>query len=176
MSASGYHGPSPDHPSLWPAGCFQDRFPLPVEYDAGAVERYVRGLEKGWLQFAPGDRFSYNSTGFIVLGDIVAKVSGQTFEEYLQEHIVDPVGMKDTLLIIEESRPGARRQPACAQHAGEVAVTDRFPYRRQFAPTGPLCSSITDMARYAAAHLNRGEFEGSRNLEPTTYDAMWARS
>ena len=53
-------------------------------------------------------------------------------------------------------------------------VSDIFPYRRQFAATGPLYSSITDMARFAAAHLNRGELAGARILEPPAYDAMWA--
>ncbi len=82
----------------------------------------------------------------------------------MQEHIVDPVGMKDTLLIVEETDQARIASPHVRNTTGEVAVTDRFPYRRQFAPTGPLYSSITDMARYAAAHLNRGEFEGSRIL------------
>ena len=151
----------------------QDWPPLPVESDDGALERYVRSLDKVGLLFAPDKGFSYSSMGFTVLADIVAKVSGQTFEEYLQEHIVDPLGMSDTLLIVREADQEHVASPHVRNDSGEIAVTDEFPYRRQYAATGPLYSSITDMARYAAAHLNRGEFEGTRILPATTYDAMW---
>jgi CubicO group peptidase (beta-lactamase class C family) len=151
----------------------QDWLPLPVEYDDGALERYVRSLDTVWLLFAPDKGFSYSSMGFTVLADIVAKVSGQTFEAYLQEHIVDPLGMNDTLLIVQAADQEHVAGPHVRNGSGKVAVADKFPYRRQYAATGPLYSSITDMTRYAAAHLNRGEFEGTRILPATTYDAMW---
>ena len=125
------------------------------------------------MLFAPDTEFSYSSIGFTVLADIVAKVSGQTFEAYLQEHIIDPLGMDDTLLIVHETDQEHIASPHVRNDSGEVAVSDIFFYRRQFAPTGPLTSSITDMAHFAAAHLNRGEFEGTRILPATTYDAMW---
>ncbi|MEZ4768825.1 MAG: serine hydrolase [Caldilineales bacterium] len=150
-----------------------DWYPLPVEYDDGALERYVRGLDSIKLLFAPDTRWSYSSIGYTVMADIVAKVSGQTFEDYLQENVLDPLGMNDTLLIVREADEEQVASPHIRNEAGEVAVSDIFPYRRQFAATGPLYSSITDLARFAAANLNRGEFEGARVLPSTTYDAMW---
>ena len=107
-----------------------------------------------------GGTVSYSSIGFIVLGDIVAKVSGQTFEEYLQEHIVDPVGMKDTLLIVRGDRSGTRRQPACAQHHARGNRHRQISLPRRFAPAGTLYSSITDMARYAADALESRRVRG----------------
>ncbi len=151
----------------------EDWFPLPVEYDDGSLERYVRSLDGVKLLFAPGEQWSYSSMGYTVLADIVAKVSGQTFEDYMQEHIIDPLGMNDTMLIVQEADQERVASPHVRNYAGEVVVSDIFPYRRQFAPTGPLYSSIVDMARYAAAHLNGGEFEGARILPETVYDAMW---
>ena len=151
----------------------EDWFPLPVEYDDGALERYVRSLDGVELLFAPSEQWSYSSMGFTVLADIVAKVSGQTFEDYVQEHIIDPLGMNDTLLIVRESDQKQIAGPHVRNNAGAVAVSDIFPYRRQFAAAGPLYSSITDMAHYAAAHLNGGEFEGTRILPETVYDVMW---
>ena len=148
-------------------------FPLPVEYDDGALERYVRSLESTELLFAPGEQWSYSGIGFTVLSDVIAKVSGQTFEAYLQENIIDPLGMADTLLIVQESDQPQVTGNHVRSEDGQVVVSEIFPYRRQFAATGPLYSSITDMARYAAAHLNRGELEGKRILSPSAYDAMW---
>jgi CubicO group peptidase (beta-lactamase class C family) len=149
-----------------------DWFPLPVEYDDGALERYVRSMDN-WLLFAPGDLWSYSSLGMILLADIVSKVSGQTFEAYLQENVITPLGMADTMLII----PAGDETKLTGNHVrgadGQVVVSEIFPYRRQFIATGPLFSSITDMACFAAAHLNRGEFEGVRILPAETYDVMW---
>jgi peptide/nickel transport system substrate-binding protein len=150
-----------------------DWFPLPVEYDDGALERYIRTLDKTELLFAPGEQFAYSGIGFILLADIIAKTSGQTFEAYLQENIIDPLGMADTLLMIQEADQATVAAPHVRDDAGKVVITDRFPYRRQFAPTGVLYSSIIDMARYSAAHLQRGELEGTRILPASAYDAMW---
>lgn len=150
-----------------------DWFPLPVEYGDEALERYVRSLDSVELLFAPGEQWSYSGVGYIVLADVMQKASDETFEDYLQQHILDPLGMEDTLLIVR-----AEDQPRIAgnhvrDEAGEVVVSDIFPYRRQYAATGPLYSSIADLTRYAAANLNRGELDGQRILLPSAYDAMW---
>jgi CubicO group peptidase (beta-lactamase class C family) len=150
-----------------------DWFPMPVEYDDGALERYVRGMDDVKLLFAPGKQWSYSSLDMIVAADIVAKASGQTFEDYLQANIIDPLGMSDTMLIIPEGDESRAAGNHVRGDNGQVVISDIFPYRRQFAPTGPLYSSITDLARFAAANLNRGEFEGVRILPAATYDAMW---
>jgi CubicO group peptidase (beta-lactamase class C family)/predicted dienelactone hydrolase len=160
------------HRSGVPAGP-TDWFPLPIEYDDGAVERYVRSMGDLELLFAPDAEWSYSNLGMIVLADIVAKVSGQTFEEYLQANVLDPLGMADTMLIIPEGDQAKLTGNHVRSKDGQVVVSDIFPYRRQFTPAEPLYSSITDMARFAAANLNRGEFEGTRILPAETYDAMW---
>jgi CubicO group peptidase (beta-lactamase class C family) len=46
------------------------------------------------LEFAPGTKHAYNNTGFVLLGYIIEKVSGQTYADYLQQHIFTPLGMK----------------------------------------------------------------------------------
>lgn len=46
--------------------------------------------------FAPGEKFQYSNSGFMVLGAIIEKVSGQDYYSYVQEHIYEPAGMNDT--------------------------------------------------------------------------------
>ena len=46
--------------------------------------------------FPPGEKFQYSNSGFMVLGAIIEKVSGQDYYSYLQEHIFKPAGMSDT--------------------------------------------------------------------------------
>jgi CubicO group peptidase (beta-lactamase class C family) len=87
------------------------------EYDDGALERYVRSLDDKTLRWAPGKEFRYSNMAFEVLGDLVAKVSGKSFEEYVAENILEPVGMKSSTLLYKKAdccrRPSrATRMPA----------------------------------------------------------------
>jgi CubicO group peptidase (beta-lactamase class C family) len=150
-------------------------FAKPAEYDDGVLERYVRSLSSLERLSAPGERWSYSGIGYNVLGDVVAKVSGQTLESYLQRHILKPLHMDDTILIIKEDDKKRLASPHMRNEHGVVFVNDGFlfPYRRELAPGGPLYSSITDMTRFAALHLNRGELAGTRILPAASYDEMW---
>lgn len=48
------------------------------------------------LDFDPGTRYSYSNSGYVLLGLIVEKASGMSYEQYLQKKVLDPLGMKDT--------------------------------------------------------------------------------
>ena len=61
----------------------------------------------GSLLFPPGEGWSYSNSGFDTLGDVIAKVSGQSFEEYVQEHILTPLGMKDSTFLLSDVDPAA---------------------------------------------------------------------
>src|ERR1043166_4055777 len=73
------------------------------EYDAGALERFVRSIADQQLVFAPGDKFAYSNTAYEILGDVIAKVSGESFEDYVQHQILTPLGMKDSTLLVREA-------------------------------------------------------------------------
>ncbi len=48
------------------------------------------------LEFEPGEKFKYDNTGYILLGYVIEKVSGQKYADYLRQHIFDPLGMRDS--------------------------------------------------------------------------------
>ena len=48
------------------------------------------------MKFAPGERFSYNNAGFILLGLIVEKISGVKFTEYIEKNVFEPCNMSDS--------------------------------------------------------------------------------
>lgn len=48
------------------------------------------------MKFAPGAKFAYNNAGYVVLGLIVEQASGMAFPDYVQQHIFDPCGMRDS--------------------------------------------------------------------------------
>ena len=60
------------------------------------VTDFVKQYASGNLEFEPGTKFSYNNSGYFLLGAIIERVTGKTYEQALKEMIFDKVGMKDT--------------------------------------------------------------------------------
>src|SRR5918998_2869513 len=60
------------------------------------VADFVKTYASGNLEFEPGSKYSYNNSGYFLLGAIIERVTGKTYEQALKENILDPVGMKDT--------------------------------------------------------------------------------
>ena len=61
-----------------------------------AIKDYLPLFAAKPLQFAPGSRFGYSNAGFMVLGGVVQRVSGQDYFDYIRAHVYQPAGMKNT--------------------------------------------------------------------------------
>src|SRR5262249_23045476 len=143
------------------------------QYDDGALERYVRSLTNQSLIAAPGARFRYSNMAYEVLGDMIAKVSGMTFEDYVRINILEPLGMKSSTLLVNQADPALLASPHVGSESGATVVSKIFPYNRMHSPSSTLYSNVLDMTRWAMANLNRGELDGKRILKDSTYDIMW---
>ena len=126
----------------------------------------------------PGERWKYNSFGLDTVGRIVEIVSGKPYDEFLQERIFGPLGMKDTTFF-----PGDAQQPRLAigysrdrtgQSMNVQAPTFGRPVRGQFPPVpgGGLFSTASDLGRFGQMLLNRGNFEGRRYLSEASFKQM----
>jgi CubicO group peptidase (beta-lactamase class C family) len=143
------------------------------QYDDGALERYVRSLSNQKLIFAPGTDFRYSNMAFEVLGDVIAKVSGESFDDYVQHHILTPLKMKDSTLLIKKTNPKLMTWGHERDKDGHVFASKVYPYNRMHSPSSNLHSNVEDMARWALANLNHGELDGRRILKEQTYAIMW---
>ncbi len=56
---------------------------------------------------------------------------------------------------------------------GEVLVTEHYAYNRRHGPSSCLYSNVVDMSRWAIANMNRGELEGRRILDASSYELLW---
>lgn len=141
------------------------------QYDAGALERHLRTLDAVRLERDPGSQMSYSDLGFELLGGVIAKVSGQSFEAYVSEQIFRPLGMTHSTFLLSDVPPALLAAP----HVGETApvLCDFYPYSRQHAPSSHLFSTIDDMNRFALAQLDRGRLDGVRILPATAYETLW---
>ena len=108
-------------------------------------------------------KFSYSNIGYDILGLVIAEISGQTFETYMNDNIFKPLDMADSTFFT----PDRNLAQICAPHekngAKETVTLAHYPYNRIHAPSSTLTSNIYDTAKWAVAHLKR------RMLKPETY-------
>jgi len=143
------------------------------EYDEGALERYVRSLTDQELLFEPGEEFTYSNMAFEVLGDLIAKVSGQSFADYVNEHILLPLGMNDSSILIREVDPALLANGHVRGWLGWTRVTKHYAYNRRHGPSSCLYSNVVDMSRWAIANMNGGELDGRRILDASSHELLW---
>jgi len=60
------------------------------------VNDFVKKYASGDLQFEPGTKFTYSNSGYFLLGAIIEKVTGKSYEQVLRENIFEPAGMKNS--------------------------------------------------------------------------------
>jgi CubicO group peptidase (beta-lactamase class C family) len=129
---------------------------------------YVRGSTPTRI-FAAGSTPAYSNYATALAGYLVQRVSGQSFDSYVERNIFEPLGM--THASFRQPLP-----PELLQLAGKgykVASEPPKPYEYVLpAPAGSLAATATDMAKFMIAHLQDGEFNGKRILEAKTAEQM----
>jgi CubicO group peptidase (beta-lactamase class C family) len=143
------------------------------EFDDGALDRYVRGLQDKRLLSEPGTKFAYSNMAYEVLGDLVAKVSRMSFEDYVREAILSPIDMRSSTLLLKQADPARLATGHTRAKDGSVIPIAHYPYNRAHTPSSNLHSSAKDMVQWILLNLNRGELNGHRILQDSTYDRMW---
>jgi CubicO group peptidase (beta-lactamase class C family) len=84
------------HTSGIPSYTDQPGFFENVSRNPYKVADFVKKYASGDLQFEPGAKYSYNNSGYFLLGAIIEKVTGKSYEQALKDNILDPIGMKNT--------------------------------------------------------------------------------
>lgn len=144
------------------------------DYDADALDRFVRGLADSTLISAPGEHFSYSNIGFEVAADLVATVSGMPFEDYMQQRILAPLGMRHSTFLMTDVDSANLAWGHVRRSNGAVRPLEYYTYNRAHAGSGTLHSSVNDMLRWADANLSGGELNGARIARPATINRLWA--
>ena len=123
---------------------------------------------------APGERLIYSDVGFMVLGELVSVVSGQTLDEYTRTHLFEPLGMRETMYLptsISADRFAPTEQRDGHWMRGEVHDPRAFALGGVAGHAG-LFSTADDLARFAQAMLNGGLLGEARILKPETVRLM----
>jgi uncharacterized protein YbbC (DUF1343 family)/CubicO group peptidase (beta-lactamase class C family) len=144
-----------------------------ADYENGREEALKKICELK-LQAPLGTRFIYSDVNYILLGEIVRKVTGESVHEFSQENIFQPLGMNQTGYLPpgdlkKRAAPTERRDGQWIQ--GEVHDPRAFKLDGVAGHAG-LFSTAEDLAVYAQMMLGRGEHQGVRILSPLTVATM----
>ena len=95
--------------------------------------------------FTPGTQYSYSNGGYLLLAEIVERVSGMAFADYAQRHILKPLGMKRSFFMNDAPPSATNVAHGYVPDDGGFTVRDTYP---TFSGSGGLMTSINDLARY----------------------------
>ncbi len=129
------------------------------------------------LVFQPGTEWQY-SMGLDVLGRVIEVAAGVPFDEFLQAHVLDPLGMSDTVWHVDADR--ADRLAALYAPMPGTRKAFRYDVMGNHATTPPiapmggggLCATAGDYVRFAEMLRGRGQLDGVRILAPKTVELM----
>ena len=110
----------------------------------------VKMAESQPLDFAPGTNWSYSNTGYVLLGILIHKVSGEFYGDFLQQHIFKPLGMSATR-IISESDIIPNRAAGYQLVKGEWKNQDWVSPSLNTTADGSLYFTVLDLAKWDAA-------------------------
>jgi CubicO group peptidase (beta-lactamase class C family) len=133
------------------------------EQDEGALERSVRVLRTAELNHPVGT-FGYSNANYDTLGLIVQAVSGQSYEDYVRQHIFAPLDMQHSFVSQDEARQHGMAQGHRWWFGIPVPVS--LPYHRAELPAGFIIASAEDMAHFLIAQINGGRYRDVSVLSP----------
>jgi CubicO group peptidase (beta-lactamase class C family) len=112
-----------------------------------------------WARISPPGFAGYSNYNAMLAGYIVSRVSGQPYEQYIQEHILDPLGMVHST-VRSPIPPVLRPQVSVGYRYadGELQVFPDYLPQPAGLPSGFHMASVTDMARFMIAHLQSGRY------------------
>ena len=123
----------------------------------------------------PGTMASYSNWATALAGLIVANVSGMTFEEYVEQHIFQPLGM--TQATFEEPLPASLIGDMATGYVEENNALEDFgfEYIKNFGPAGAMSASAGALTPFMLAHLNNGQYGNAQILQPDTVALMQSK-
>lgn len=125
------------------------------------------------LVYPPGTVTSYSNYGTTLAAVILEDVTGIPYGEYVQKHILTPLGMTDTIVSYSEA-PEKDIETASGYHyagGANVAVPDTV---FVIGPAGSISSTATDMAKFVGMHMEDGTLNGAQILAADTARLMHA--
>jgi len=127
---------------------------------------------EAWVSMEPGTGYWYSNVGYDLLAYLCGRVTNKTFTEYLQENVLDPLGMTSTGFRASDF-PGRQAVPHERIYGLLSKTIVRLPvYEKRYVGAGGIKTTVPDMAKILTAHINGGKIDGFQLLKPETVTLM----
>lgn len=145
------------------------------ETDEAVLEKqrksaWIRAVLSGKPLAGPGEQWMYSSAGYAILGEIIKRASGIPYEQYIMEHIVEPLEMSRTFFDV----PSELQAELCIINEYEAKKLTNHNDRTYAPPRagGGLYSTLDDLFRFGQMLLNGGTLDGVRILSRKSVEKM----
>lgn len=129
-------------------------------------EELVQAFAKMPMDFAPGEKWSYSNTGYVLLGIVIHRVTGKFYGDFLHERIFQPVGMMATR-IISEADIVPHRSSGYRLVKGELKNQEWVSPTLNTTADGALYTNVLDLAKWDAALYT------TKLVKQSSFGAMW---
>ena len=115
--------------------------------------------------------YIYQNMMFLTAGELIPAVTGQSWDEFLTEHIFTPLGMVRSVTSV---KPLKLMENVAQPHIKVDGKTIKVPYRDidNVGPAGSVNSSVTDMIEWMKLHLNSGNVDGNQIVDSVVVDMI----
>lgn len=124
-----------------------------------SYESHIQSISQTWLRFQPGERAEYSNLGIELAAYCLEQVIRQSFTEYIQKKVFDPIGMNRSTYDLNKIINDQNRA------VGNNRNFESVPPENPMLAPGGVYSSISDMARFIQFHLNLGKINGHEILQ-----------
>lgn len=137
------------------------------------LEKYTALLADAAQIHPLGATWSYCNSGFSLMGRVVEKLTGGTWDQAVRERLFTPLGLKHTVTLPEEALLHSAATGHVAEAGAEPAVAPVWGLPRSLGPAGLICASAADLLAFARMHLRGGlAADGTRVLGGAAAAAM----
>jgi len=136
-----------------------------------ALEREVAKSKDVELTHDPGTTFQYSNRNYTTLGLLIKVASGQSYEDYVQEHVLAPLGMNQSFAHLDD----AKSHGLATGHQywfNRPVPGGGLSENRAITPTGLITASVEDMCSWLIVNLNHGEYNGTHVLSAAGIDQL----
>lgn len=121
------------------------------------------------FDFEPGEKFSYNNSGYYLLGEIISRVTGMPYAAYVEQQLLQPLGLRKTM-ISSHRRVIPNRAQGYAYDSGQLIHAPYHSLGTSSPATGGLCSTMDDLVRWTHL-LHAGQVVSSASYQEMTTPA-----
>ncbi|MFC1619088.1 serine hydrolase domain-containing protein [Candidatus Neomarinimicrobiota bacterium] len=147
-------------------------FPYWTDHEFPTREEMIEALPTQDAVFAPSTTYKYSNLGMSILGEVVTNVSGKPWKDYVQENILEPLGMNSTKTV--PATKDLDRMATAYMRLMPDGTRDIFEYYETngIAPAANIASTVEDLARFASLQFRDQPAGGSQVLQGSTLREM----